>query len=80
MKPVSLAEAKAHLSELVDRVEAGDTIEITRRGKAVAQLTAVARPKKPVSLTALQALTATMKPQSESAGDLLRKMRDDDRY
>ena len=26
----SLADAQAHLSELVDRVEAGDSIEITR--------------------------------------------------
>jgi len=32
MNPISLADAKAHLSELVDRVEAGDSIEITRRG------------------------------------------------
>jgi hypothetical protein len=33
MDAVNLAEAKAHLSELVDRVEAGDSIDITRRGK-----------------------------------------------
>ena len=36
MNVVSLADAKAHLSALLDRVEAGETIEITRRGKAVA--------------------------------------------
>ena len=29
MDAINLADAKAHLSELVDRVEAGDTIEIT---------------------------------------------------
>ena len=30
MDAISLADAQAHLSELVDRVEAGDSIEITR--------------------------------------------------
>jgi prevent-host-death family protein len=45
MAAVNLADAKAHLSELVDRVEAGDSIDITRRGKPVARLTAVAGPR-----------------------------------
>jgi prevent-host-death family protein len=27
---INLADAKAHLSELIDRVEAGDSIDITR--------------------------------------------------
>ena len=40
MDTITLAEAKAHLSELVDRIEAGDSIDITRRGKPVARLTA----------------------------------------
>jgi len=33
MSAVSLAKAKAHLSELVDRVQVGDTFAITRHGK-----------------------------------------------
>ncbi len=37
MDTINLADAKAHLSELVDRVEAGDSIDISRRGKPVAQ-------------------------------------------
>jgi prevent-host-death family protein len=80
MDVISLAEAKAHLSELVDRVEAGESIDITRRGKPVARLSAVARPRKPVDIVLLQSLTATMPPQAESAADLIRAMRDDDRY
>ena len=80
MEPISLADAKAHLSELVDRVEAGDCIDITRRGKPVARLTAVARPRKPVDATLLQALTAGMPAQAEQAADLVRSMRDGDRY
>ncbi|MFC3711446.1 type II toxin-antitoxin system Phd/YefM family antitoxin [Sphingoaurantiacus capsulatus] len=76
---VNLADAKAHLSELVDRVEAGDSIDITRRGKPVARLTAVAPPRKQIDAGLLQALTATMPPQAPAA-DLVRAMRDDDRY
>jgi len=80
MDAISLADAKAHLSELVDRVEAGDSIDITRRGKPVARLTAVARPRRRVDAAKLQALTATMPPQTQDAADLVRAMRDGDRY
>jgi hypothetical protein len=37
MDAINLADAKAQVSELVDRVEAGDSIDITRRGKPVAR-------------------------------------------
>lgn len=80
MDPVNLADAKAHLSELVDRVEAGDSIDITRRGKPVARLTAAAKPRKRIDADMLRSLTATMAPQTEGAGELVRSMRDGDRY
>ena len=80
MSSINLADAKAHLSELVDRVEAGDSIDITRRGKPVARLTAVAMPRKRIDAALLQSLTATMPPHSQSASDLVRSMRDGDRY
>ncbi len=80
MGSVNLADAKARLSELVDRVEAGDTIDITRRGRPVARLTAIARPRKRIDLAMLEALTAAMPPQDERASNLVRSMRDSDRY
>ncbi|TPK92387.1 type II toxin-antitoxin system prevent-host-death family antitoxin [Mesorhizobium sp. B2-4-17] len=80
MDEINLADAKAHLSELIDRVEAGDSINITRRGKPVARLTAVAKPRKPIDAAVLRSLTAIMQPQTESAADLVRAMRDGDRY
>ena len=80
MNAINLADAKAHLSELVDRVEAGDSIDITRRGKPVARLTAVAKPRQPINVALLRSLTAVMPAQSESAADLVRSMRDSDRY
>lgn len=80
MDMINLADAKAHLSKLVDRVEAGDSIDITRRGKPVARLTAVARPRKRIDAALLRSLTATMPPQAQGAADLVRSMRDGDRY
>ena len=80
MDTVNLADAKAHLSELVDRVEAGDTIDITRRGKPVARLMPVARARKQIDLAMLQVLTADLPPQGQDAADLVRSMRDGDRY
>jgi prevent-host-death family protein len=80
MSAINLADAKAHLGELVDRVEAGDSIDITRRGKPVARLTAATTPCKQIDIALLQPLTASMQRQAESAADLIRSMRDGDRY
>ncbi|WP_319937633.1 hypothetical protein [Sphingomonas qomolangmaensis] len=55
-------------------------MDITRRGKPVARLTAVARPRKAIDAALLQTLTAAMPPQSPGAADLVRSMRDGDRY
>lgn len=40
MSDVALSEDKDRLSERLDRVAAGETFNITRRGKVVAQLSA----------------------------------------
>ena len=47
MGAVGAFDAKTHLSELLDRVEAGEEITITRRGKPVAVLKPVAVAEKP---------------------------------
>ena len=80
MGDVSIADAKAHLSELVERAAAGESICITRRGKPVAQLIAIGSPRKPIDLKMLQAVTDGSQPQTESAGDFIRRMRDEARY
>ncbi len=80
MITVSIAEAKAHLSKLVEQAEAGDPVCITRRGKPVAQIVAAERKRKPIDVAALRALTDKMRPQEESAGDFMRRLRDDYRY
>ncbi|MBU1312683.1 MAG: type II toxin-antitoxin system prevent-host-death family antitoxin [Alphaproteobacteria bacterium] len=80
MDAINLADAKAHLSELVDRVEAGASFDIICRGKRVARLTAVERSRKRIDAGLLQSLTAAIPPQCRSACDLVRSMRDGDRY
>ena len=47
MTAIGAFDAKTHLSDLLDRVEAGEEIVITRRGKPVARLAPVAREAKP---------------------------------
>jgi len=44
MLSVPLAEAKNRLSELILRVEGGEDIAITRRGRSVARLVSAAQP------------------------------------
>ncbi|MBY5348911.1 type II toxin-antitoxin system Phd/YefM family antitoxin [Rhizobium leguminosarum] len=82
MASVNLAEAKAHLSELLNRVEAGETVEILRHGKLVAQLVPVKTRKKPIDVEQLKALTASMKPPAKpvDSATSIRDMRDTDRY
>jgi prevent-host-death family protein len=77
---ISFAEAKAHLSALLDRVEAGETIEITRRGKLVARLSPPEQPRKPVDVAALRALVQNLPPQTDEAATFVRAMRDGERY
>ena len=80
MNAIKLTDAKAHLGKLVDQVEAGDSIVITRRGKPVARLTAVAGPRRPIDAALLKSLTDTMPAPAEAVPDLVRSMRDGDRY
>ncbi|HEX3535136.1 MAG TPA: type II toxin-antitoxin system prevent-host-death family antitoxin [Stellaceae bacterium] len=80
MDSISLADAKARLSELVERAAQGEEICITRRGKPVARLVPERRLRKPIDVAKLRALTEKMTYQEESAGDFVRRMRDDYRY
>ncbi|MDO4233145.1 MAG: type II toxin-antitoxin system prevent-host-death family antitoxin [Lautropia sp.] len=52
MQQVQVAHAKAHLSALLERVEAGEEIIIARRGRAIARLV----PERPQACSAADAL------------------------
>ena len=77
MVTVNLAQAKARLSELLDRVEAGQEVVITRRGRAVAHLSAVFGPKKPLPLEKLAGFRASMPRLRRPAAELLREVREE---
>ena len=78
MSEMSVAQAKAHLSEILDRVEAGETVTITRRGRPVARLSGVQASKKPIDLEALRKFRESMPRLRKSAGELIREMRDEE--
>ena len=78
MITISLARAKARLSQLLDRVEAGEEVVITRHGRAVARLHSVSLPKKPLSFDELAAFRATMPPLRRPSAELLREMRNEE--
>ncbi|WP_426107215.1 type II toxin-antitoxin system Phd/YefM family antitoxin [Massilia sp. TSP1-1-2] len=78
MSTYTLAEAKAQLSRLISLAEAGEEISITKRGRAVVKLV----PSEPArkQMSSLAEHRAQMTPQTESAGEFIRKLRESDRY
>lgn len=76
MLTVTVVEAKAHLSELLDKVERGQDVVITRHGRPVAHLTAPVKRKKP--LRSLAAFRAKMPRLSKPMSESLREMRDEE--
>ena len=80
MVTVNLAQAKAHLSKLLDKVESGEEVIITRRGKPVAHIRQAVPPKIPLPLEKLAAFRARMPHWRGDSATLVREMRDDERY
>jgi antitoxin (DNA-binding transcriptional repressor) of toxin-antitoxin stability system len=84
---VTIAEAQANLSALLARVEAGETVTITRDGQPIASLTVPAPeappaedPPIPQWLLDLDEFRKTMPPARLPAGEMLRELRDNERY
>jgi prevent-host-death family protein len=77
MASVSVAEAKAHLSDLIRRGQAGEEIEITVRGKPAVRLVAVEPPRKRIDLESLRRLRESIPYQEVSGVDLIRAIRDE---
>ena len=80
MDSISVADAKARFSEVIDRVLAGEAVQITRRGKPVVQLTAVAPLRPPIDHEALRRLTDSMTGPEVVSETWWREYRDGDRY
>jgi len=56
MPQVGAFEAKTHLAELLDRVELGEELEITRRGRLVARLVPAANARQQRAAEAVRRL------------------------
>jgi len=75
MSTINVAEAKTRLSELLDRVEAGEEVVITRRGRAIARLTSVEPAREP--LVSLVDLRSSLPKVTKRSADLVRELRDE---
>jgi prevent-host-death family protein len=77
MTTIGIYDAKNKLSELLDRVEAGETIAVTRHGKKVALLTPVnqERPSTRESIARLRKLRSG----SRLGGLEIKELRDEGR-
>ena len=74
MTTVNLTHAKAHLSRLLNQVEAGEEVLITRWGQAVARISPVARPKQAVK--SLAEFRSRMPRWRRPSAELLRELRE----
>lgn len=77
MRTVSLAEAKAHFSELVTQVAAGEEVVITRHGQPLARLSGVEKTKAPLASRAR--FRAGLQRLEEPSAALIRSLRDEGR-
>ena len=75
MPGVNLAQAKAHLSELVSKAQSGEETIIMRRGAAVAKLVPFAAPKK--ALRTRAPFRAGLRKAKTTSAAVIRKLRDE---
>ena len=82
MTDYSVAEAKAKLSELIDRAEKGEGVVITRHGRAVAEIKPVAPAPKRITQADLDWLAERRskikrKKGGPNAVEIIRQIRDE---
>jgi len=78
MQTINVRETRERLSHLLDAVASGEEITILRHGKPVARLTAPRLEQ--VRFLDRSALRHALPAAKESAVDVVRSLRDDERY
>jgi prevent-host-death family protein len=82
MSTHSVADAKSHLSELIDNALRGDEVIITRHGTPVVEIRAVMKQARVMTGEAMEWLDANrvipQRPPTQNAAELIRQMRDED--
>ena len=76
MHAISLAYAKAHLSELLNTVESAQEVVITRHGIPVARVMPATRAKQSMPLAHLAELQQQVPAREDSSAEALRELRD----
>ena len=79
MSVIKINDIKDQVEELVTRVQAGETILIEKDGQTVARIVPPTA-KDSFDFEALKKFTDSQPMQTESAGDFIRRMRDEARY
>jgi prevent-host-death family protein len=79
MREVQASEAKTHLPQLLDDVERGETIVITRHGRAVARLVPDEERRRAERAEAIAAIKALRKGNARITVEELLAMRDEGR-
>jgi prevent-host-death family protein len=72
----SVAEAKAKLSKLLDRVETGEELVITRRGRPIARIAPADIVRKKLPLPSLRGLRASQPKAKTPTTALIRELRE----
>jgi prevent-host-death family protein len=83
MRTVTLAETKAHLSAIVEQVQGGEEVVITRRGRRVARIVPAYELTEEIATTLLDELRTFVMSQPEqrhSSTETVRTLRDENRY
>lgn len=75
MHTVTVAQAKSHFSKILNWVEAGEEVVVTRRGRPIACIGAVAKKLKPIP--SLAAFRAQLPKAKVSSAKEIRKLRDE---
>ena len=85
MERVNLEDTQESLADVIAGVESGATVVVARGGSVVARIEAVQPPasrglRKPLDLERIRKLTENMTYQDESAGEFMRRPREETRY
>jgi len=78
MGEVSVREARERISQLLERVQAGEEVLILRRGRPAARL--VAPPSGEVAFRSRASLRDELPDMRESAAEAIRRMREAERF
>lgn len=83
MDRIDLDDTSETLAGVIARVEAGETVIVTRGDAVVARIepaAATPAPKKPIDFELLRRTADALPYQDEPAGEFMRRLRDEARY